>query len=155
LVLVYPVYAALEVKNEVHIVLYQTLLKLFLVLHFELLLNRKLDIEVLNSLGFFDLALALCHDCQLVELAVVVLYLKLGQLLILLLPKALEEWNQGRLSEALLLSIEELVLLDVFASAVDSELSLLEVSPGVRNPVYVHQGLETFTNISGDELAFA
>ena len=149
MVLVYHVYAALEVKNEVHILLYQILLKLFLVLHFELLLNRKLDIKVLNSLGFFNLALALSHDCQFVELAVVVLYLKLSQLLILLLPKALEEWNQGRLSEALLLSIEELVLLaSLLASAVDSELALREVSPGVRNPVYVHQGLETFTNIS-------
>ena len=115
----------------------------------------SLSLQQLSDFGFEFELLLLDDDCQFVELAVIVLHLKLSQFLILCLPKALEERNRRRLREALLLSVEELVLLDVFANAVNSELPLCEVAPGEGNPVDVHQGLETFTNISRDELAFA
>ena len=116
-----------------------------------------------NSLCFFDLAalslslsLSFSYHCQLVELAVVILYLNLSHILIHILSKILKEWNQRRLSKALLFSIKELVLFYFFFFCiVDSELTLSEVAPGVWNPIYVNQGLETFTNISWNVLAFA
>lgn len=103
LAIIYPFDAILEIQDQINVLLDQVLFELFLVLHFQLLLDWEFEFEVFDHFGLFGLLFL--DDCgNLIELLVIQVSLSLAE--VLTLPQLIKERNEDRCSELFLFPVE-------------------------------------------------